>query len=271
MGLAARHRRVSVMRRHVTCASHLRAHADRNEKLEYAVVNDAEQWHQEVSHLVQAHGADPGQLLGYVFPLGEIRWAHFDTHAALTVVGLRPPDGHAHPVAADLWPPMTIPEDGGPSGPAASRYRPFLSSPEVQSRPFEGYRNRGESLFPCPEYTSLPQTELWPGPAADLTDWAAGSMRVLDEICAEYEGDPRVLGRAGTFRLKRERITQFAEAATARWVARTAIPATQAPPGARPGRTATTATRRWWIGDRQFTARAEHDAHDGGMDFEAGG
>jgi hypothetical protein len=37
-------------------------------------MNPGEQWHREVSHLARAHGADPGQLLGYVFRSGEIRW-----------------------------------------------------------------------------------------------------------------------------------------------------------------------------------------------------
>ena len=146
-------------------------------------MNPSEQWHREVSHLVQAHGADPGQLLGYVLRLGEIRWAHFDTHAALTVVGLRPPDGHVHPARADLWPPMTIPRPyTGPAltspgdrglGGMGLRYRPFTSSGQVMAGPFESFRSWARVVFPLPEDTGLPQTELPPGTDADLADWAS--------------------------------------------------------------------------------------------------
>ncbi len=245
-------------------------------KLEYVIVNAAEQWHREVSHLVQAHGADPGQLLAYVFCLGEVRWAHFDTHAALMVVGLRPPDGHLRPARADACPPMTIPSpytapastltgDGDWGGFAALRYRPFPSSPEILAGPFERFRRD----FPISEYTGLPQTELRPRADADLADWAAGSMRVLDEICAEYEGDPSVMDRTGTFRLKRERITQFAEAAAARWLARAAAPTAQAPPGTRHGRAAPAA--EWRLAtDPRYVDRPGPNAHIDGMDLEAG-
>jgi hypothetical protein len=203
-------------------------------------VSDTEEWHQEVSHLVQAHGADPGRLLGYVFPLGEIRWVHFDTHAALAVVGLRPPDGHMHPASADLWPPMTVPHgyetalpvrDRSLSRPAASPYRPFESSPEVRAGAFESARERGEHDIAFPEDTGLPQTELRPRTEADLRDWASGSMRVLGEICDEY---PDTLDRAATFQLKRDRITELAEAAAARWMAMASFPGGQSPPSTWP-------------------------------------
>ena len=141
-------------------------------------MNAAEQWHQEVSHLVQAHGADPSQLLGYVFRLGEIRWAHFDTHAALTVVGLRLPDGHVHPARVDLWPPMTIPRpytalastlpgDQDLREVAALRYRPFTSSPEVLAGPFEPFRKRpgGDSRPPSTPGCRKPSS----GPALTRT------------------------------------------------------------------------------------------------------
>jgi hypothetical protein len=152
---------------------------------------------------------------------------------------------------------------------AALRYRPFISSPEVLAGPFEPFRNRAGGDFPSPEYTGLPQTELWPGTDVDLTDWASGAMRVLDELCAEYEGDPGVMGRAGTFQLKRETIRQFAEAAAARWLATAAFPTAQAPPGARPGPAAPASWSRRII-DRQCMGRAEPDARIDGMDMEAG-
>ena len=179
-------------------------------------MSDADQWNQQVSHRVLAHGADPGQLLGYV-SLGEIQWAHFDTHAALTAAGLRPPDGHGHPVRADMWPPMTIPGLAAPLSQAralagASSYRPFPGSPKARAGPFEHFGSP-----PLPEDTSLPQTGLCPATGAGLTDWASGSMRVLDEICTKYEGDPSVLSRAGTFELRHEMIRQFAGTAAARW------------------------------------------------------
>ena len=241
-------------------------------------MNPAEQWHREVSHLVQAHGADPGRLLCYVFRLGEIRWAHFDTHAALTVVGLRPPDGHGHPARADLWPPMTIPSpytgpaltlpgDRDVGGVADLRYRPFTSSGQVLAGPFESSRDWAGGNFPLPEDTGLPQTELTPGTDVDLTDWASGAMRVLDEICTEYEGDPSVLGRAGTFQLTREKITQFSEAATTRWLA--ASPTAQARRGTRPSRSAP-ATRWQRATDGWYLDRAVPNAPLGGMDLEAG-
>jgi hypothetical protein len=147
--------------------------------------------------------------------------------------------------AADLGPPLR----GTWAGVADLRYRPFISSGQVLAGSFESSRNWAGGNFPLPEDTGLPQTELTPGTDADLTDWASGAMRVLDELCAEYEGDPGVLGRAGTFQLKRETITQFAEAAAERWLATAALPTGQAPPGARPG-SAAPAIWSWRITDR---------------------
>ena len=104
-------------------------------------------------------------------------------------------------------------------------YRPFPSSPEIRAHPFETSRTWDRNRFPFPEDTGLPQTEPEPGTDADgLTARPSGSMRVLEEDRAEYEGVPSVLG---TFQLKRERITQCAEAAAAHWQASTSSPTAQ--------------------------------------------
>ena len=48
-------------------------------------LNAAELYNRELAHLVQAHGADSGLLIGYALNLTQLRWAHFDTHAALDI------------------------------------------------------------------------------------------------------------------------------------------------------------------------------------------
>ena len=59
-------------------------------------LNAAEQWGEVVSHLVRAHGAEPGPLTGYALSLGQLRWVHFDTHAALDIAQRLPPASIDH-------------------------------------------------------------------------------------------------------------------------------------------------------------------------------
>ena len=181
----------------------------------------------ELTHLVQAHGAESDLLIGYALNLTQLRWAHFDTHAALDIAQVRPPDGHVHPA---------LPDPGGPGQPLAS-FRPFLPSPALA----------GTALplsAPCrflaaSWYTGLPQTGAtppansledvtgcWSSAAADLT--VSRALRQArreagpDRVLAEYRDEPKSL----------------ADAAAARWLARVSFPAAPPGPAIMPARTA---------------------------------
>jgi hypothetical protein len=117
--------------------------------------SDAEQWHEMASHLVQAHGAEPGGLIVYAPTLEQLRFAHADTHVALASIKALPPDRHSHP----------LPMDAGWYDPRESSYRPFPPSASARDEPF---------CFPRPHQTGLPHTYVFPRHEADLADWAAG-------------------------------------------------------------------------------------------------
>jgi hypothetical protein len=72
--------------------------------------DDASAWTLAVHHLVQAHGGDRDLILSRTPTLEQVFFARFDTHVALQMAGLLPPDGHVHP---EPLPP------GWPEGPAA--------------------------------------------------------------------------------------------------------------------------------------------------------
>jgi hypothetical protein len=167
-------------------------------------LNAAASYDRELTHLVRAHGAEADLLVGYALNLTQFRWAHFDTHAALDIAQVRPPDGHIHPA---------LPDPGGPGQPLAS-YRPFLPSPALA-------RWALPLSAPCrfvadSTYTGLPQTGATP-PANDLADvtgcWPAEAIaltmsrarRGLDpeRVLAEYRGE----------------LKNLADAAAARWLA----------------------------------------------------
>jgi hypothetical protein len=126
--------------------------------------DDAGQWDAEVRHLVQAHGAEPGRLIGYALPVNQLQWVHFDTHAALDIAQMRPPDGHIHRALLD---------PGRPDHPQSS-YRPFLASPAGR----KGHAATLAARFHAPGvHTGLPQTEMSPdvveGGQEDVTGrWA---------------------------------------------------------------------------------------------------
>jgi hypothetical protein len=107
-------------------------------------LNDARQWHENVSHLVHAHGGDQDRLIAFAPTLEQLSFAHSDTHAALALIGTRPPDGHAH----------TAPLDPGHPEPRPASYRPFPPAPEAGHRRY----SRDPSLFPSPRQTGLPHT-----------------------------------------------------------------------------------------------------------------
>jgi hypothetical protein len=143
-------------------------------------VGEARQWDEVVRHLIQAHGAEPGRLTGFVFTLGEVRFAHLDTHAALAIISQRPPDGHTHPA----------PENPGLLSPLSSAYMPFPGSPSVREHGAYQHASRlfraPERFHPIPEFTGLPQTGVHPSTEADLADWPSAAMRILLEIYSDY-------------------------------------------------------------------------------------
>lgn len=138
--------------------------------------DDARLWHQEVSHLVQAHGASPGRLSGLAHTLGQYRWVHFDTHAALDIAQMRPPDGHVH---------AELPDPGRP-GQSPSCYRPFGSSPA-------GALSLPSTELPrfvaMTRHTGLPQTGMLA--SADLEDVTACWPSVaLGQLRAHFDAEP---------------------------------------------------------------------------------
>jgi len=138
-------------------------------------LDDVRKWDEEVRHLVQAHGAEPGRLIGYALPLNQLQWVHFDTHTALDIVQVRPPDGHIHRVLVD---------PGRPDQPQSS-YRPFLASPTGRN----GHALTALARFAVPSmYTGLPQTEMAPDcdPDGDVTGrWAE---LAIVELSAHLQG-----------------------------------------------------------------------------------
>ena len=113
---------------------------------------DAEQWQEMASHLVQAHGAQPGGLLVYAPTLEQLHFAHADTHVALASIKTLPPDLHTHP----------LPMDAGWYDPRESSYRPFPPSTPPRAELF---------AFPYPHQTGLPHTYVFPRHEADLAQW----------------------------------------------------------------------------------------------------
>ena len=219
-------------------------------------------WHDETGHLVRAHGADADRLLALGLNLGKTQWVHFDTHAALDIAQVRPPDGHAHPVLGDpensaslrtwdrkteTWQPV-IPNPEDPSEPLVY-YRPFRGSGYARGRtvPY-----RGPKYVVPSEYTSLPQTEMCPPHDADVTGrWAVLAIalmrRHLQGIASEGPAwrDPtyssslprRLLARREELARMdpeqviagfRAEIRDLAASATNRWQHRTSIPARSA-------------------------------------------
>lgn len=150
----------------------------------------APEWDEAARHLVRAHGADPNCLLSLGVPVNQLRWAHFDTHAALEIAGLQPPDGHVH---RELPDPDLDPQ-GDRSDP---RFKPFRSAPS----------SPGAAPTPTASYyaqyadTGLPQTGMapWRG-AGDVTGrWA---LMAVDELGGYFsDGCPEYgLGCSETYR-----------------------------------------------------------------------
>lgn len=184
-------------------------------------LNDARDWRDTVSHLVQAHGADPAALIGYTPTLEQVTFAHFDTHVALEIADMRPPDGHAHP---EPLPP-------GWSEARPESYRPFPPSPAAGEDPFF----TSPHTFPTPRHTGLPHTGEHPGKfdhdgvaydlaaAADLADWPSAVRRKQIEreewINSEREEWLQELKHRSPAQLEetlRDYIRQYAAAARAR-------------------------------------------------------
>jgi hypothetical protein len=170
-------------------------------------VSDHREWHEMARHLIQAHGGDADALVGYTPTLEQLRFVHTDTHAALTIIGARPPDRHTH----------QAPTDSGWYEARPSSYRPFPPSPSASDDLFFTLKRH----YPNPSYTGLPHTGSWPSDTSDLADWAA------------------LAGAAATGELRSERddwIQRHAAAATRRWLTRADFPSSAA--AARPARAA---------------------------------
>jgi hypothetical protein len=174
--------------------------------------DEPRQWDELVSHLVQAHGAEPGRLTAFVPTLGQARFIHLDTHAALSIAGQLPPDGHAPPA----------PENPRSLHPLSSDYTPFPASPSAMEDGAYTYARRHESWLPAPDFTSLPQTQVRPAADADLDDWPSAAMRILLETWATYGGAADAAEAAVQIR-ESIRTDGGAEAA-GRWQAVTTVP-----------------------------------------------
>jgi hypothetical protein len=187
-------------------------------------LNDARTWRDTVSHLVQAHDADPAALIGYTPTLEQVAFAHFDTHVALEIGGMRPPDGHAHP--------EQLPAGWSEARPES--YRPFPPSPAAREDAFF----TSPQTFPTPRHTGLPHTGECPGKfdhdgvgydqaaAADLADWPAAVRRKRIEreesLNIEREEWLQELKHQSPAQLEealRDYIRQYAAAARDRWLA----------------------------------------------------
>lgn len=187
-------------------------------------LDDARTWRDTVSHLVQAHGAEAAALTGYTPTLEQITFAHFDTHAALAIAGLRPPDGHDHP---EQLPP-------GWSEARPESYRPFPPSPTAGEDSFFTW----PQTFPAPRHTGLPHTGECPGKfdhdgvaydqaaAADLADWPSAVRRKgierEESLNSDREEWLQKLKHQSPAQLEKalqDYIRQYAAAARARWLA----------------------------------------------------
>src|SRR5579872_2964723 len=123
--------------------------------------DDVRQWHELARHLVQGHGGEPNGLISNKLTLDQLRFAHADTHLALSFISTGPPDGHAHPGPLDA---------GEPTGRLAS-YFPFWSSPSSAAEDA-----RDSVWFPAPTQTGLPHTGIYHVSFAELEEWAAGRL-----------------------------------------------------------------------------------------------
>jgi hypothetical protein len=144
---------------------------------------DAAQWHAMASHLVRAHGAQPGGLLACAPTLEQLRFAHADTHVALASIKTLPPDLHTHP----------LPVDAGWHEPRESSYRPFRPSASARDDPF---------CFPFPQQTGLPHTFVFPLHEDDLAQWA--QVRPFHDAPADLIGE-RAARAAATWRARASR------------------------------------------------------------------
>jgi hypothetical protein len=136
--------------------------------------NQAKEWDEAAHHLVRAHGADPDRLLSLALPLNQLKWVHFDTHAALEIAGLQPPAGHAH---------RELPDPGLDERPdEAVRFRPFRSAPSGPGLA----ATYGAHFYADYRYTGLPQTGMVPPEdARDVAGrWASMAVEALGEYFA---------------------------------------------------------------------------------------
>lgn len=171
------------------------------------------EWDEIASHLVRGHGADPDRLTSYVLSFAQLRWAHFDTHAALEIAGVRPPDGHTH--LAGLEAALQRP---------VIHFTPFEPAPAASQD--QDYQLDVDILgMPDPRYTGLPHTLVVPpdpGPdPAHPGDWAREAIRAYRAHWREH-GEP---GPAQSEAAARERIRSAADAAAVRHLTRASFPA----------------------------------------------
>ena len=183
-------------------------------------LNAAEQRSEAVGHLVRAHGAEPGRLIGCALSLGQLRWVHFDTHAALEIAHRLPPDGHAHAALPD------------PHPDEQSLWIWFLTAPAGR----KGHTTTWAPQFVAmSEYTGLPQTGASPGHEEDLTGrWprvALGKVRAQFEARGEPDPDQALTWF-------RDDLAHRADAVAVRWLAGGRFPAALAGPGIIAARTA---------------------------------
>jgi hypothetical protein len=133
--------------------------------------NQVREWDEAARHLVRAHGADPDRLLSLGLPLNQLKWVHFDTHAALEIAGSQPPVRHVHPELLD--PDLDARPD------EADRFKPFRSAPSSPT-PAATY---WAHFYADYSYTWLPQTGMCPHwDAGDVTGrWASMAVEELSE------------------------------------------------------------------------------------------
>jgi hypothetical protein len=195
-------------------------------------LNAAEQWGDVVSHLVRAHGAESGRLIGYALSLGQLLWVHFDMHAALDIAQRLPPDGHAHSALLD------------PQPDEQSLWIWFLTSPAGR----KGHAPTWAPQFVAmSEYTCLPQTGASPGREEDLTGrWphvALGKLRAQFEARGEPDPDQALAGF-------RDDLTHRADVVAVRWLARPGIIPVRT--ARRPGRQVSRRADAAWLAGISF-------------------
>ncbi|HLK73970.1 MAG TPA: hypothetical protein VKU77_10035 [Streptosporangiaceae bacterium] len=170
--------------------------------------DDVRQWHELARHLVQGHGGEPNGLISNKLTLDQLRFAHADTHLALSFISTGPPDGHAHPGPLDA---------GEPTGRLAS-YFPFWSSPSSAAEDA-----RDSVWFPAPTQTGLPHTGIYHVSFAELEEWAAGRLpRRLTSPTAEDDAMWAYWAEklSVTEATRAEWIKAHADRASAAWLAR---------------------------------------------------